>query len=116
MIGVIFMFASDMVEVRVEGNHVLFRSGMTPGWATIDGLQMSYDGVCKEFPDLKGDINWKAQAVERFKDKIYSYETEVEKMDYIVNDLKKHGYIPKYVQKGGRRVKRVKNDKWRESI
>lgn len=107
MIGVIFMFASDMVEVRVNGNHVLFRSGITPMWTTIEGLNLSYDGVCKEFPDLEGQINWKAQAIERFKDKVASYKTEDERMNYIIEDLKKYGYIPKYYQKGGHRRKRL---------
>lgn len=116
MIGVIFMFASDMVEVRIDGNHVLFRSGMNPMWATIDGLQISYDGVCKEFPDLKEQINWKAQAIERFKDKIASFETDKEKVGYIIEDLKKYGYIPKYIQKGGHRTKRIHNGNWGESI
>ena len=108
MIGVIFMFASDMVEVRVDGNHILFRSGMHPGWSTIEGLQLSYDGVCKEFPDLKGEINWKEQAVERFKDKIAGFQSDDKKMDYIMKDLKKYGYVPKYYQKGGHRRKRIK--------
>jgi len=116
MLGVIFMFASDMVEVRLDGNHLVFRSGISPQWSTIEGLQLSYDGVCKEFPDLVGQPSWKAQAIERFRDKLASYEKEVDKMDYIVKDLKKYGYISKYVQKGGHRVKRIKNDQWRESI
>jgi len=107
MIGVIFMFASDMIEVRVEGNNILFRSGGHLQWATIDGLQMNYEGVCKEFPDLEGMSNWKEQAVERFKDKIASYSKEGEKMEYIIEDLKKHGYIPKYMQKGGHRPQRI---------
>ena len=110
------MFASEMVEVRVDGNRVLFRSGMSPQWATIDGLQISYQGVCKEFPDLEGETNWRARAIERFREELLSYKTEEDKMDYVVNDLKKHGYIPKYVQKGGHRVKRIKDDKWRESL
>ena len=108
MIGVIFMFASDMVEVRVEGNHILFRSGMQPGFTTIEGLHLSYEGVCDEFPDLKGEPDWKAQAIERFKDKIASYDTDTEKMDYIMDDLKKYGYIPKYIQKGGHRPERIR--------
>ena len=111
------MFASEMVEVRLDGNTVLFRSGINPHWATIDNLQLSYEGVCKEFPDLNGEANWRSIAIERFKEEVASYETEEDKMDYIVNDLKKHGYIPKYVQKGGHRVKRVKDDdKWRSSL
>ena len=107
MIGVIFMFANDMVEVRVEGKQVLFRSGITPMWTTIDGLQLSYEGVCREFPDLEGQINWKEQAIERFKDKVACYKTDDERMEYIMEDLKKYGYIPKYYQKGGHRRKRL---------
>ena len=108
MLGVIFMFASEMVEVRLDGNHVLFRSGMQPTWATIEGLKLSYEGVCKEFPDLEGQVNWKAQAIERFRDKLASYELEADKMDYIIEDLKKYGYIPKYIQKGGHRPERIR--------
>ena len=107
MIGVIFMFASEMVEVRVEGNNVTFRSGVHPQWTTIDGLRIDYEGVCKEFPDLEGEINWKAMAIERFRDKIYCLPTEKEKIEYIMEDLKKHGYVPKYMQQGGHRPKRI---------
>ncbi len=101
------MFASDMVEVRLNQNHVLFRSGIHPSWSTIEGLQISYEGVCKEFPDIEGQVNWKAQAVERFKDKIAGFQSEDEKMKYIMDDLKKYGYVPKYYQKGGYRRKRI---------
>jgi len=101
------MFASDMVEVRIDGNHILFRSGVHPSWATIDGLNINYEGVCKEFPDLKGDPTWKQQAVERFKDKVASYPTDDEKINYIIEDLKKYGYVPKYYQKGGHRRRRI---------
>jgi len=101
------MFANDMVEVRVEGNNVLFRSGITPSWTTIEGLQLSYEGVCREFPDLEGQLNWKEQAIERFKDKVAGFKTDDKRMEYIMEDLKKYGYIPKYYQKGGHRRKRL---------
>ena len=107
MIGVIFMFASEMVEVRVTGNNVMFRSGIMPMWATIEGLQLNYEGVCKEFPDLNGAPDWKSQAIGRFKDKIASFKTEDEKIGYISEDLKKHGYIPKYIQRGGHRPVKI---------
>ena len=96
-----------MVEIRVNSNNVLFRSGVQPIWTTIEGLYLSYDGVCKQFPDLEGQVNWKAQAIERFKDKIASYKTDEERIEYIIEDLKKYGYIPKHYQKGGHRIKRI---------
>jgi len=108
MIGVIFMFAGEMLEVRVNGNDVIFRSGPNPIWATIEGLQLSKAGVIKEFPDLKDQVNWKEQAIERFKDKIAGFSTEQEKVNYIIEDLKQYGYVPKYTQKGGHRPQRIK--------
>jgi len=108
MIGVIFEFASEIVEVRVDGNHVLFRSGTTPQWATIDNLNISYRGVCIEFPDLEKNPDWKQEAICRFKKKIADMITEEEKINYIIDDLKKHGYIPKYKQRAGWRKTAVK--------
>lgn len=116
MLGVIFEFGTDIVEVRVGGNHVVFRNATNPNYSTIDNLQLSYTGVCKEFPDLKDSEHWRVDAIARFKTKIAELESDEDKMDYIVTDLSKHGYIPKFVQKGGHRVKRIKNDKWTESL
>ena len=36
----------------------------------ISGMRLDYDGVIKEFPDLKDKEDWKQEAVKRFKDKI----------------------------------------------
>jgi len=101
MIGAVLTLADDVVEVRVDGNNVIFRTGIMPMWATIDGLSLSYEGVIREFPDLKDEINWKKIATERFKDKIRSFKTEDEKLNYVIEDLKKHGYKPKLKQKAG---------------
>lgn len=116
MIGVIFMFGSEMVEVRVDGNDTLFRTGAQPGFVTIYQLQLSKPGVIKEFPELEDAIDWREQAIDRFRTKISLIEREEDKIAYIIEDLGKHGYIPKYIQKGGHRVKRIKHDKWRESL
>ena len=107
MIGVIFMFGSEMIEVRVEDNSIMFRTGVSNGLVPIEGLQLSQAGVINEFPDLKDNVDWRHHAIKRFKEKVTSFETEKEKMDYIIEDLGKHGYIPKYIQKGGHRVKRI---------
>ncbi len=108
MIGVIFDFAGKMVEVRVESNNVLFRTIEFGGaLAPIENLRLDYNGVCKEHPDLKDNDNWKKEAIKRFKDKIKSYNTEEEKINYIINDLKKFGYVPTIIQKKGFRPKKL---------
>lgn len=107
MIGVIFEFAGEMIEIRVDKNRVYFRRAATP-WATIEGLKLSKTGVIKEFPDLSLSDNWREIAINRFKEKIKSFKTEEEKVDYVIDDLRKHGYIPKAMQKQGFRVKKIK--------
>jgi hypothetical protein len=106
-IGVLFEYAAEPVEVRVEGNNVLFRTTQTGGWASIDNLQLDYSGVIKEFPNLKGNDNWRTEAIKRFKDKIKKFKTEQVRINYIINDLKQHGYVPRYIQKKGHRPKAI---------
>jgi len=110
MIGVLFEYASEPVEVRVIGERVLFRtmqSQMT-GWITIDNIKLNYSGVIKEFPDLKDNDDWREEAIKRFKEKMKGFKTEMERAEYIKEDLKKHGYIPRYIQKQGFRPQSIK--------
>ena len=108
MIGVIFDYSGDKVEVRVTGNQVLFRTNQTGSqFTTIEGLKLDYKGVCREHPDLEKKENWKGEAIKRFKEKIKSYDTEEQKINYIINDLKKFGYIPCFIQKAGHRIKKI---------
>ncbi len=104
MIGIIFQFANQMTEVRIDGNNIYFRDQKSGGFGTIECLQLNRTGVIKEFPDLKDNKNWKEEAIKRFKEKIKSLDTENQKMKYIVKDLQGHGYIPRYIQKPGHRV------------
>lgn len=108
MIGAVLTLASDVVEIRVKGNEVYFKSANNLTWATIDGLQLNYEGVLKEFPDLKGEPDWKQQAIKKFKEKIRKLQTEDKKINYIIEDLKKHGYKPKYKCKQGHRPTPIK--------
>lgn len=108
MIGVVFQFGSEFVEVRVKDNGVYFRTSQFTNFATIDGIKLSKSGVIKEFPDLKDNDDWQNIARERFKGKIKQMKTEREKTDYIINDLKKFGYVPLYEQPQGFRPKKLK--------
>lgn len=101
MIGVIFQFGTEYVEVRVD-NQVLFRTIQTGGmFSTIDGLKLDYNGVCREHPDLELAKDWREQAIKRFKDKIKQMETEKQIVNYIISDLSKFGYKPLSIQRKG---------------
>lgn len=108
MIGLIFQFASELIEIRIDKTNIYFRTAGTNGaFATIDNLKLSYLGVCKEYPDLTGKPDWREQAVSRFKDKIKELETEEMRGSYIITDLKKYGYKPLYKQKSGFRPQKI---------
>ena len=107
MIGIIFKFGTEIVEVRVKGNEVFFRTPKSPGFGDIDGLKLNKVGVLREFPDLKDKDDWQKQARERFKNKIKQMKTEREKAEYIKEDLKKYGYEPYAEQIEGFRPKRL---------
>lgn len=106
MIGVIFQFHDEFVDVRINGNEIYFRKNGI--FSTIEGLKLSRHGVIKEFPDLTDNEDWKFQAIQRFKENFKSLKTEKEKVEYVVEDLKKFGYKPVAFQKQGFRAKRIK--------
>ena len=108
MRGIVLQFASEVIEVRIDNKNVYFRTNNTNGaWATIDNIKLSYAGVCKEHPDLKDDKEWREKAIQRFKDKLKSYPSEIAKVNYIKEDLSKFGYIPQYQQRAGFRVEKL---------
>lgn len=109
MIDLIFYFGSEIILVRVQGNSVQFgNSFYGPRLASIEGLKLNYTGVIKEFPDLKDNSNWRMEAIGRFKDRIKDYKSEKDVADYIIQDLKKFGYVPKFKQVAGFRREVIK--------
>ena len=110
MIGVIFQFGSEYIEVRVIGNNVIFRTGQFGGaFTSIEGLRLSKQGVIKEFPDLKDKTDWREEAIKRFKAKLKTMKSEKQRMDYVIEDLKKYGYKPKYSQRDGHRPQKIRD-------
>ena len=107
MIGVIFNFGTEIVEVSVSGKKVYFRTNPLGGYATIDKLKLSRAGVVRQFPDLKDNEDWRAISIKRFQNKIDNLKTEDERVKYIITDLEKHGYKAKAIQKTGFRPKRI---------
>jgi len=76
--------------------------------STVEGLQFSKQGVIKEFPDLEDDEDWKKKVIERLKEKIKTFNTEMEKTNYVKEELEKFGYEPLFYQRGGFRPKKFK--------
>lgn len=104
MIEILFRFGPEIILVRIEGTKVLFGNTMYGArLATIEGLALLKAGVEKEFPDLIGDPFWREEAINRFKEKIRDLKDENARAKYIIEDLKKHGYIAKKMNIAGRR-------------
>ena len=107
MIGIIFNFGSDIVEVRIKDNVMFFRTNPSQGFGDIDGIKLNKVGVLKEFPDLKDNEDWQSIARNRFKDKIKKMKTERQQADYVIEDLQKFGYTPMWEQVSGFRPKKL---------
>lgn len=104
MIGIIFQQGTEIIEIRIDGKVLLFRLKKEGNhFVTIDNLKLSREGCIKEHPDLKDNPNWRRITIKRFKDKINSYEKEIDKLAYLIEDLKQFGFIPLYYQRQGHR-------------
>ncbi len=102
MIDLIFERTPEIILIRIDGKNVTFSNSIQGTiYAPIDGMKLDYEGVIKEHPDLKDKEDWNKQAIERFKEKIKSYETEKEISDYVIKELKSVGYQPMYRKKQG---------------
>ena len=87
----------------------MFRKEQTGGlFAPIEAIKLDKQGVIKEFPDLKDNEDWKEIATKRFKEKLKKMKTEQERIDYVIEDLRKFGYKPLYLNKQGHRPKRIR--------
>ena len=108
MIQVLFNYVTEIILVTIRGTDIRFATSDGIKEAPIDGLKLSHEGVVKEFPDLKDKENWKEEAIKRFKEKIATMKSEDEICNYIIEDLRSYGYVPKYKQKQGFRRELIK--------
>ena len=106
MIVASFMLGGDIVETIVDANNIMFRDAGSGTTTTIHGLKLDKQGVVREHPDLKDDEDWKKKAIERLKEHIKKYKTEIQKINYIRDELEKFGYTPLYSQRAGFRPKK----------
>jgi uncharacterized protein YfcZ (UPF0381/DUF406 family) len=107
MIGAIFEYGNDKVEVRVQDLNCYFRTSDFAQFATIDGIKLDKKGAVKEFPDLKDREDWKEETIKRFKEKLKQMETESQRIKYVISDLTKHGYKPLFIQRAGFRPVKI---------
>ena len=108
MITAIFELGTNRFDVTVDGENIIFLEESSGMAAPIEGLRLDYNGTILEFPDLKDDEDWRKKAIERFKEKIKSLPTESKRIDYVIDDLKKWGYIPLYKIRKGFRPTKIK--------
>lgn len=97
-----------MIEVIIDGENIMFNDVATNTMTTIDGLKLSKQGVFQEFPDLKEDKDWKKKAIERFKDHVKGLQTMDDRIEYVKEELMKHGYEGLYKQRAGFRPRKFK--------
>lgn len=110
MIQLFFDYGNEMILVVIEGTNIKFGNTSYGGSvAGIEGLKLDYEGVVKEFPELKGTTNWREIAIENFKKKVKELKSEEKISEYIISDLKKHGYVPRLKQRGGFRPQKIED-------
>jgi len=102
-----FRIGGDIIEVIVRGNELLFTDD-TGTITTLDGLRISRAGVLKEFPELKDNKQWKKIALERLKSHVKKQKTELDKTNYVKDELIKYGYEPMFYQRAGWRPQKFK--------
>ena len=101
MIGLLFDYFGEVVEVRIKDKNVFFRTSQFQRFATIEGIKINKSGALKEHPDLKDREDWKSETIKRFREKINKMKTEEEIYEYIKEDLRKFGYKPLIKQRQG---------------
>lgn len=107
-IQLVFQQGSDRTAIRIIGENVLFIDLQTNTVAPIEGLNLNKQGTIKEYPDLKGNPEWKKIAIQRFVDKVKSFKTEEERANWLIEEMKQMGYTGLYKQKMGFRTTKIK--------
>lgn len=108
MIRGTFRLGGDIIEAIIDETNLFFRDLSSGTITTIEGLKLSRVGTIKQFPDLEEDKDWKEKGIKRFKEHLKKLRIESQKIEYIKEELLKHGYTPLIKQKAGFRPERFK--------
>lgn len=113
MWGGTFKLGGEVVKVVVDGNNLFFNDTSSQMTTTVEGLKFSKAGVLIEHPDLENNKEWKQIAIDRLKEHLKSIKKEEDKLNYVKDELMKHGYIPLFRQRKGHRERKfeVNNEK-----
>ena len=103
MIQGTFQLGGDQIEVIIDAGNTLFRDTSSGTTTTIHGLKLNQAGAIKEHPDLKDDPEWKEKTIDRLKEHMKNLNTEDKKINYVKDELVKHGYLPMFKQRAGHR-------------
>lgn len=103
----------DLFILTLAWNRIIKVSKMVNGIPTstpLEGLQFNMAGIVKEHPDLEGKPfgEMRKIAVERFRTHLKSFVTEKAAIDYLREDLGKHGNKLIMITRPGFRPQRVK--------
>ncbi len=104
MIDLIFERTPEIIFVRIERGNVTFSNSIQDQdkmYGSIDGLKFDYEGVIKEHPDLKDREDWNEEVIKRLKEKIKSFNNDLEISNYVIKELKSVGYIPLHRKRQG---------------
>ena len=99
----------EKILIEINGNDLWFSSTQFgPVKAPIDSLKIDHKGAVREFPDISDREDWRDEAIRRFKLKVKAMQSEDQIARYLIEDLRKYGYIPLYKQKKGWRAETIK--------
>ena len=103
------MFAHNLKVYKISVNNlkpvIYFRGRMLP---LIESVKLDYDGVIKEFPELKDNPEWREETIRRFYKKCKEYDSDEKVCQFIYDDLKKWGYKLISINRRGFRPKKFK--------
>lgn len=107
MIDMILAHNLKVYKISVNNKKpvIYFRGKMLP---LIESVKLDYDGVIKEYPELKDNPEWREEIIRKFYKKCNDYNSDEEVCGYIVEDLKKWGYKLISVSRRGFRPKKFK--------
>ncbi len=111
MIQGTFSLGQDLVQVVVKGNELMFYDVSSGQMTVMEGLKLDMSGVIKEFPDLKDDEEWRKKAINRLKEHMKKISKEMDKLNYVKNELVAFGWNALYFQKCGWRP-----TKWKDVV
>lgn len=102
-----YRLGGELFNIIIDGTNLMFLNS-SGTITTIDGVRISKGGVIKEFPELENNPEWKKIAIERLKEKIKSLQTEMERTNYVKDELVKFGYEAMFYQRAGHRPSKFK--------